>query len=673
MRRNKQACDQCRIKKAKCNSGLPCKACKQNHMRCTYSSPKKKRGIPTGYLQNLEKSTDRLLNLLGIYLESEPNGEQILIDLAVRLASSSGKMNAQYKRHLQNSKILEILDLQEIDLTLIRSGLKKSESKDYRVLASQPITTITKTTTVTTMTTVENSTEKQVTTSLGPSSGFDSLVLSTFQKLQLSKSTFDVKNWKSHLAPFSLTEILDSYFTYIHSILPMVNRTDMIRLIHSDDTSIKSSANVLLWSAVFIAFNQMRNQSHGDGPYETRVMHDLTLCVMECKHSLESVQALLIQAIYFWGQGYWSNAWMIVGNAVRMAVDLGLNVNNSTSNSTSFSVRTWKCCCIIDTLISGRLGRVPQITPEDYFEFDEIETSEEWELWKPTSIGKGSHQCYPEPYRLVSIFNQFHRINKLANIAITQTNKTGYFESTKQDQLKILIETVQSTRKWLSEVPEHIAISDMLSPNASLQLLPHRANLYFGYVSMYLIVYLVSDNNHEGLIGDMPSVEEVATMTINVLSNFTSRFPSNCLPSFEYFSSLCLIIVFKDGLAHERFHTFQEMIEQNAQAKSLLDFLQRLSSTWCGASVAHDYFTKMAKEESQNLVGIDDSSIYSNFMSSMPNFGNISDFDFFGSYRVSLTNDIFWSSDHANRIQGGGIGDLIHRLENGQVDTPINI
>lgn len=643
MRRNKQACDQCRGKKAKCDAGLPCQPCKQAHIRCSYSTPKKKRGIPTGYLQNLEKTADRLLNLLGMYLESEPEGESILSGLATRLASSSDQVNARYKRQLQDSKVLNILDLTDLDLTVIKSGLNKYESKDYRVLASQPSTAGVKTSPKSPISNAPSPLsvlshalgrplDRHQITNLGPTSGFDSVELSTFQKLHLSQTRFDVNAWKAHLAPFSLTEILDSYFTYIHSILPMVDRTDLIRLVHSEDISAKSSTTILLWSVMFIAFNQMNGRVKSDAVFETRIMHELTTSIHECKHSLQSVQTLTIQALYFWGQGYWSNAWMIIGNAVRMGMAIGINTCDSSSSI--FSTRTWKCCCIIDTLISGRLGKVPQVRPEDFLRFDEAETSEEWELWKPTFVGKGPNQCYPEPYRLVSIFNQFHRINKLANMAITQTNKMGYFGSSKEQQLQILIDTVRHTKQWQAESPDHITVEDLLNEKYDFQLLPHRANLYFGYVSMYLMVYLVSDNNHEGHITELPSVEEVAQMTINVLSNVTSRFPSNCLPSFEYFTSLCLIIVYKDGLLHNKFNTFAEMLTVNPQAKTLLDFLEQLSSTWCGASVAHKHFLKMSTSNSPP--DLEDSSIYSNFMSSIPNFGDVSDVDFLNSYRVSV-------------------------------------
>lgn len=648
-RRNKRACDLCRLKKAKCDAEFPCRTCEASDLKCSYSTPKRKRGIPTGYLQKMEKTADRLLNLLGLLLEEDAHAEQKLLEMARKLKSNdSPECHERYKQNLQKSEVLDVLELNDLNLTVIRSGLKKTESKDYRVQASESRMTISNSKAKVisdslSLPELTGTVDNQM-TCLGPSSGFDVLFLATFQKLQLSKNNFTISAWKLRLFPFSIAEILDVYFTFFHAIFPMVNKTDLIRLAHSPGADKKSAQSVLLWTATFVAYNHMCDRSNYNEPTETRIMHDLTTCILECQHSVHSVQALLIQSIYFWGQGYWSNAWLIVGNAVRMAMDLGINV--CTPDSSVSSLRTWKCCCIIDTLISGRLGRVPQITADDYFSFDEPETSEEWELWKPAVGSRQSPvKCTPEPYRVVSIFNQFHKINRLANLHITQTNKTTFYSYPPEKLFEIHAEMAENTRQWLAQTPDHVDIEGLLKPNASadLQLLPHRANLYYGYVSMYLMVHMLDDPRLAQLPGT-PSISDIVQMCVTLLSNFQSRFPSFCLPSFEYFSSLTILIIFKDGMSRGVFKSFREMLETSSEARMLLGYLEELSGTWSAARVAYDYFMAMdrapdtdrdvnhentapGEQEVETPSGM--KTVYSNFLASMPNFGDISDLDLF--------------------------------------------
>ena len=258
-RRNKQACDQCRIKKAKCNSEFPCHSCISSDLKCSYTTPKKKRGIPTGYLQKLEKTADRLLDLIGLFLESDPTAEQRLVEMATLLTQDSNKSTSRYKKNLQNSELLNVLQLNDLDLTVIRSCLKKTESKDYRMLATKPENRPAQT--ASNVTATEEPPANNQLTSLGHSSGFDVLFLANFQKLQLSSSNFNINEWKLRLFPFNMAEILDVYFTFFHAIFPMVNKTDLIRLAHSPDANKKSPQSVLLWTATFMAYNHMTGRS----------------------------------------------------------------------------------------------------------------------------------------------------------------------------------------------------------------------------------------------------------------------------------------------------------------------------------------------------------------------------------------------------------------------------
>lgn len=51
-----RACDICRVKKNRCDGKRPsCSNCEFSNLRCTYTPGQKKRGLPTGYISDLEK------------------------------------------------------------------------------------------------------------------------------------------------------------------------------------------------------------------------------------------------------------------------------------------------------------------------------------------------------------------------------------------------------------------------------------------------------------------------------------------------------------------------------------------------------------------------------------------------------------------------------------------
>ncbi|ABN67966.2 fungal specific zinc-finger transcription factor, partial [Scheffersomyces stipitis CBS 6054] len=55
-RRVRQACDYCRSKKARCDGKSPkCSTCMSMDMTCTYTQSAKRRGLPTGYIHDLER------------------------------------------------------------------------------------------------------------------------------------------------------------------------------------------------------------------------------------------------------------------------------------------------------------------------------------------------------------------------------------------------------------------------------------------------------------------------------------------------------------------------------------------------------------------------------------------------------------------------------------------
>lgn len=629
-RRNRQACDQCRLKKAKCDAQLPCTSCITSKLKCSYTSPKKKRGIPTGYLQKLERASDKLTDLLGLVLEMDSTHvvERLLMTAAAKLSDAAETdvgETSNYKEILQRTSLLEILGINDLDLTMIQSSIKKTESKDYRLFANDPSAKASILSSD--QQPVEDVDTNQI-TSLGVSSGFDILFLSSFQRLKLSLSTLNVAEWKKHLLPHSIADTLNIYFTFTHPMFPMLNKHEMYRIsasVHEDLE--KNSHTTLFWSCVFMSYAQMPVPPPGTKqsvqPYTIRAIHDLVIATLESKHTMQGVQAFLVQALYFWSEGYWSNAWMVVGFAVRMAMDLGLNTCHP--DSSVYSLRTWKCCCIIDTILSGRLGRPPQIRIEDYFNFSEPETREEWEVWKPDFLIKSqnpSTQYFPEPLRVLSYFNKFYILNGIGNRLISQINKVTFFSTPRNAQVKLYQDTADALSSWQDSLPSHIDISEVLGSSRSPQILPHRANLYFGFFSIICILRLADPTNELNLDSMFFPLSTMIEMSTNIVTSLLERFPNYCGVTVEYYLNMCLMVTYKDGLAANRFSSFASMLKKDKTGEGLFHLLERLSKTLNGADVTFQYFVKM-RDASVNEVEelCPSGNLYSSFLEGLQNFG----------------------------------------------------
>ncbi|GEQ70199.1 hypothetical protein JCM33374_g3875 [Metschnikowia sp. JCM 33374] len=84
------ACDFCRSKRVKCDGKLPiCSNCYRNETNCTYFKKSKKRGLPTGYISELEAQLSAFQALLGLLiLPTIEGGLGLLKEVEAALQSS---------------------------------------------------------------------------------------------------------------------------------------------------------------------------------------------------------------------------------------------------------------------------------------------------------------------------------------------------------------------------------------------------------------------------------------------------------------------------------------------------------------------------------------------------------------------------------------------------------
>lgn len=614
-KRNRQACDGCRRKRSKCCGTRPCAPCLASDTVCTYTTPRK-RGVPAGLIQRLETSNEKLISIISLIFEAN---EHALVDAVAKLDMEPPHITKSRNSKIrpQLSSIIKLEDSSSSTASALRklpTGAKGSGAlEDGGHMSEDGVSLETTNQRDGREASIPSELDyspdkhsKHVHGSLTPdsgedlnpasaesqikimglSSGFDQSFIASFHRLRLSKVMFDPPYWKTLTAPFSFMELLHMYFEWTHCIIPMVEKTRLVQLIYSPDADKKSGESCLLWSTILMGMNHAAEVADQDLE-RSRMMHDLTICTLDCKYSVESVQALLLQSYYFFGKGHWANAWLIVGNAVRMANTLGIHIPDVHQND-SVKRRTWKCCCIIDTMISCRLGRVPQVSKDNYTPIEELETTEEWELWRCDRVQKD----LITPSRMVSTFNEYYKLTMIVNEFITDANSAGITASQRVELVKT---TGVKLGNWVTSLPEHCVPGIQLCPTAAPELLlpPHRASLFLAYYAFCSMIWLV-ESRDDIVDPRISRRNEIVSSVLRVAENLViNRAP----PCFEYHISMVLAVLVEQ-LSESG--NFWSLARDNGDFSLLLNHLKSVTSTWSGALVSTRYFTNLINNNNNN-------------------------------------------------------------------------
>lgn len=589
-RRNKHSCDQCRSKKGKCDGNLPCYSCISNELNCTYSAPRK-RGIPSGYLEKLEKTNEKLFLVLSTLASSIQGGETAVRDVVDHVDKiENSNNNDEIKMIYEDNKwILELLDIED-SIPSFRKKLSATTSDENQQQQHKHLNTSASALS-------DDNPEFVEFSSLGPSSGFDDSFTAKFERLQLTHSSFDSERWQDIIAPYSSKQMLENYFIHVHSAFPMVDQNFILNLT-LDEVKKKSCKSCLYWTLVFIGFLYGMPGKYGDTKHSAQTVHDISISTLDCQQTVEGVQALLLQSLYFLGRGYWSNSWISIGNALHMAKGLDLNDKKTNNNNNILSRRTWKCCCLIDTIIAGRLGREPQLNDIDYFDDDEfLSTDEELELW--SRIGNINGPC---PGRAVSVFNAQCTLNRTANKFLTVTNRKDYPNYLSSSEKTLFLQTcVNELHNWFVTLPPEISFQHLFNPGfISPSILPHFGHLILGYLTVASVLIVAGATEVSPLL---PSASGMINMCLNVVRNIHPyRKP---LPDFEYFMTLCLTASMKLYIQENR----NLNVADNDEFKSVIEYLREFSSMWGMSSVSYQYFTNLMNKDHQASEGYINSAI----------------------------------------------------------------
>ncbi|RAK87075.1 hypothetical protein BO79DRAFT_175986 [Aspergillus costaricaensis CBS 115574] len=611
-KRVSRACDRCRSKKDKCDGLRPaCSACQASGQTCSYDPHAKKRGLPEGYVRGLEKLwalsicnidgfEDTMLTLLGTTAESAGRRQKLMSlwtdDGASETLHESWKTSRLYgalEKMLSNSEPVTE-----------SSGKRSREDHDdgtgsewgFRIDRSS--------------TPLAHDAPRVVEPSTSPHAKRPRLAAPTDSRI----TTYTASATNALQLPPQTSQLLDVYFAVTHSWFPIVAKHNILRasyLYASAPLSVAKMApgsgdHAALWALLSYTISQSRVNPQ-DGALEalskTKEYYSVARSLIPSeteRFELGHVQALLLLTLVNIGLEDWTAAWLLSGQAVRMAIsmDLGAFMDVRRSDELRQGKAVFLGCFVIDSLLSFRLSRRPCMHPRDLTMVGLLEEDglEEWNSWSdvlpPTGAGQGKSPPRRGPLLALSCFN---RLVELAGVL----NKIARDSTAGPNAPLFAQQLVMELKQWDDRLPLGCRLigPESIYPERHSALLPHQSYLGLTYVATLLWLYLRIAPQELGLHrSQRPAIEGAKKLLYRALPMVSQH-----LDNFQVCGLPPIFELSLRTIAEQAF-TLRNKIESDMfpfgrWTEALLQRTTELSSTWpvyrsLSASIDHWYRSK---------------------------------------------------------------------------------
>jgi len=421
-----------------------CSTCAIGGHTCSYDPSIKKRGLPEGYVRGLEK-------LWGLTIREAADVETTILSLLDRKdgieALSRTWSDKDFEETLldtwRKSRLCRELDTL---LPLLEIADDKSVKRKRQDSSGTPMTGIS-------------------VSDLGllPPRSTQPANLATDQNRPLSKAPVHFQRSPIGIPAEKLTtieptelpdnawELLDIYFSYTHCWLPIVEKHNLLRASYLYPACISSSTpgsgdHAALWAILAYAESHHAAITRGltympsplqEGPWMASELYKSARNLIPDEDGvfeLGHVQALLLLTLLNMGQSRWKQAWLLIGQAVRVAIDLRLG--DEADDGKSRNRHVYFGCFILDTLVAARLQRMAHLRMHDALQHGLLQEDglDEWNPWvdclgirRNTNTGGGSRA----PGAALSTFNRLLQISAVLNTIISDNSLGGAEHSRK--------------------------------------------------------------------------------------------------------------------------------------------------------------------------------------------------------------------------------------------------
>ncbi|KAL1969106.1 hypothetical protein VTN77DRAFT_360 [Rasamsonia byssochlamydoides] len=570
-----RACDNCSKSKSKCllrPGSRVCENCRFLDVACTFLRTVKKRGPPKGYVNTLEQRLASLESIVselraGVPISSDPSDESTT-------TSYSNKRQAREE---------------DVDAAKARQKLASR-------LPRPPDGTTERSTVLGYLSIDENMTMRYH----GPTSG---LYLITASRVfsspfwQFSNPGFWPRSKRTTfrtedeivsaadavaggiLPSLSVQDkLLDAYWTYIHPCFPVIHKETFLFQLSKDRRRIPRAGRsaldqlerripqVLLLSmfALSARFVEHHDQQEDSDPGDTYATRAEALIAQHKQSSINCCLALLMMAYREIGTGG-SISWMYVGNAIRMAQDLGFHRDpsvwkntNCFRNMSSVEIQIrrliWWGIFVLDRYISAWQGRPCGIHEGD---FDTKFPDD-----SPQGTRDISLSCFVQVIRLSIIQGRIHR--------------AFYSVGTKEPEWEDLHEFERHLDEWEAQVPDSLAVRQ----GSRLPVVVIMMHALFWNCKILLHRPFITPGLNETRRNNssLLAATSAAVAIANLLEHFTSSYsPSFAPPFFNYFA-------FTATIMHLFNRSMYPLLFSPSALTHCTDCCRKMSSIWSSAA-----------------------------------------------------------------------------------------
>lgn len=544
-RRVSKACDRCRHGKLKCNGALPqCSTCVKADKQCSYGASMRRRGLRTGYVRALEC-------LGGLILQSIEGSE----DTIEKLIAATSRKSFWVRDDIRDCVKEGETPWETWKSSRIPQAIDALLSMNDNMEDDAPAATMAQLST-------QLEDINRTWSPLEIPSGLWSPPPSTAQTVcqrcsgETQQQTRDInedppQNQPAPEAPAPMSSIptlqstlpplppnpmqlLNRYFSFTHSWLPIVERHSVYRslfMYHKPPVvggaaEVDTGDTAVLW-AIFAYMNAILDHHSNDNDPSSRtsvldggymIARNSIPLEKEDSYSIGHVQALLLLGLVHYSSYEWEIARVVTGQAILVASRIGLDQTERCR--TDHHRRVWLSCFALDTLISAHTGKLPWIRTNQIKTVLSIEeaANEEWEPWHLQDAllpGVGAEMAeFVAPTHTLSVFVKLLELLCIAN---------DWIFCSSQGQIDRCKEILTA---WRDGLPEHIKSlgGDMSSMNSSPPP-PNMLNLYS--IFTYLHIRLFHPASAGFPVNCSPQNWQVL---IEAMECFSSRFDQRAIP-----------------------------------------------------------------------------------------------------------------------------------------------
>jgi hypothetical protein len=453
-----RACEQCRSKKSKCDGTTPtCSTCRGLGINCNYGAPPKRRGLVPGSHSRLERKVKVLESILGLVV-AQGNGEKVLRELVERNRQRLVDGEECIREVWRRSEVMRVVggmkllegDTQQGDEIRGREPFGSVESQfseDMTPFDFEPHIQPQQGSNTRDSTPIPFHTSQYI-KSTSPAQPIDP----SLKVLSSPDTVTDVK------IPENSFYLLDIYFTYTHVWFPILDKFNILRTLRSITQSQAQSQSIpqdqypLLYAILALSTLQQPPSTSPSTSAESFYIAAQSLIFKPgLPTSLAYVQTLLLLSLYDIAQGQLTRAWLIIGHAGRVAIDIQLSTNSSESR---YRGRTWLGCNFLEIFIAFILRRKPQLEVVSDVQVGE-DGWEEWEEWKEIEGVSFGERKETEPAFILSTFNHLVGLSNIVN---------DFCQRQENTERTFMTEVLRRLESWKKGLPAWTETHSSIAP-----------------------------------------------------------------------------------------------------------------------------------------------------------------------------------------------------------------